>query len=165
MRNSSEKILVTGGAGFIGSEYVRQAIARSQRVIVVDKITYAGDLNRLKAVKDRYTFYKTDICHLKRLETIFRKERPTVVAHFAAETHVDRSILDVSPFIQSNIFGTRNLIEIAHRYKIKKFLHISTDEVYSDNLRGGGARKLHCWPPPTLTPPRRRAGTSCSLCH
>jgi dTDP-glucose 4,6-dehydratase len=136
MSAASEKILVTGGAGFVGSEFVRQAITRGQRVVVVDKITYAGDLKRLSDVRGRYVFYKTDICDLKQLEAIVRRERPTVFAHFAAETHVDRSILDIFPFIRSNIIGTRNCIEAAHRYKIKKFLYISTDEVYGENLKG-----------------------------
>lgn len=136
MHVSSEKILVTGGAGFIGSEFARQAVGKGRRVVVVDKITYAGDLKRLRDVCGRYVFYKTDICHFTQLESIFEKERPAVVVHFAAETHVDRSILDTPPFVRSNITGTQNFIEICRRYKIRKFLHISTDEVYGENLRG-----------------------------
>ena len=80
--------------------------------------------------------HKTDIRHFRQLEAVVRKERPAVIVHFAAETHVDRSILDIAPFIQSNVIGTRNLVAIARRYKIKKFLYISTDEVYGENLKG-----------------------------
>lgn len=131
-----EKILVTGGAGFIGSEFVRQGLRRGCRVSVVDKITYAGDLSRLKNVAGEYAFYKTDICDLKTLERIIRKEKPQVIVHFAAETHVDRSIQGAGAFIRTNVIGTQNLIDLSRKFEVEKFLHISTDEVYGESRKG-----------------------------
>ena len=131
-----KKVLVTGGAGFIGSEFLRQGVKKKYSISVVDKITYAGDLARLWEVKGRYSFHRVDIGDFKKLELIFKKEKPSVVVHFAAETHVDRSIQNVHPFIQANITGTQNLIDLARRYKVKKFIHISTDEVYGESKKG-----------------------------
>jgi len=136
MRKQASKILVTGGAGFIGSEFVRQAVKKRQRIVVVDKLTYAGDLRRLKEIEGTYVFHKTDICRKAKLEAVIKKERPSIIVHFAAETHVDRSILDAEPFIQTNISATQNLIDLSRKYKIRKFLHISTDEVYGESLKG-----------------------------
>jgi dTDP-glucose 4,6-dehydratase len=138
-RGLSLKILVTGGAGFIGSEFVRQAIKKGHKIVVVDKLTYAGDLARLKEVKDRYKFYKIDICDKKSIDSIFAKEKPEAVVSFAAETHVDRSIQDANPFIETNIKGTHILLDVAIKYKIKKFIQISSDEVYGDIERGSFA--------------------------
>lgn len=152
MRKRIHKILVTGGAGFIGSAFVRllrnrdcprqcskRVINRGlslNKVVVVDKLTYAGDLKRLKEVEGKYKFYKSDICDKKKVEMIFQKENPDVIIHFAAETHVDRSIADSDCFIKTNIIGTKLLLDLARKYKIKKFIHISTDEVYGDIRRG-----------------------------
>lgn len=136
MRQRIHKILVTGGAGFIGSEFVRQAVRLKKNIIVIDKITYAGDLLRLKEIWGKFTFYKTDICDRDKLEAIFRKESPLEIIHFAAETHVDRSLRDAYSFIQTNLVGTQNLIDLARKYGIKKFLHISTDEVYGESRSG-----------------------------
>jgi len=130
------KILVTGGAGFIGSEFVRQAIKKGQKVVVIDKLTYAGDLKRLEEVKTKFTFHKVDIFQKAKLDSVIKKEKPHTIVHFAAETHVDRSIQDAEPFIQTNITGTQNLINCARKYKVKKFLHISTDEVYGESRQG-----------------------------
>jgi dTDP-glucose 4,6-dehydratase len=137
MRQKIHKILVTGGAGFIGSEFVRQGIRKGYRMVVVDKLTYAGDLARLRDVKNQFTFYKTDIANKKQLERIFKKEHPKFVVHFAAETHVDRSIhQDVAPFLQTNVQGTQNLIDLSRHYGIQKFVHLSTDEVYGASRKG-----------------------------
>lgn len=130
-----DKILLTGGAGFIGSEFVRQ-YASAYKIVVVDKLTYAGDVKRLEEVKKKIIFYKADIAHFQSLKNIFKKERPAAVIHFAAETHVDRSIIDNNPFILSNIIGTQNLVNLAILHKVKKFLHISTDEVYGPSKKG-----------------------------
>jgi len=135
-KNKNSKILVTGGAGFIGSEFVRQAVAQGLRVIIVDKLTYAGDLQRLKAVKGKFIFHKVDIMHQDRVMDIFKKEQPQAVVHFAAESHVDRSILNAAEFVRSNIEGTQNLLTVCHKVGIKKFVHISTDEVYGEIARG-----------------------------
>ena len=136
MRSGLFKILVTGGAGFIGSAFVRLLVRQNHRVIVVDNLTYAGDLKRLEETKRKYKFYKADICDEKHIESIVRRERPQIVTHFAAETHVDRSIVDASPFIKTNIKGTQTLLDISRKYKIKKFIHISTDEVYGEIKKG-----------------------------
>ncbi|MEK7849687.1 MAG: GDP-mannose 4,6-dehydratase, partial [Candidatus Omnitrophota bacterium] len=83
MRPKLSKILVTGGAGFIGSEFVRQGVAKSRQIVIVDKLTYAGDLDRLKSIKGKYKFYKTDICDKKAIDKIFKRERPGSIVHFA----------------------------------------------------------------------------------
>jgi dTDP-glucose 4,6-dehydratase len=130
------KILVTGGAGFIGSEFVRQGVRKGYKIIVVDKLTYAGSLKRLAAVKGRFKFYKVDICDKKKLETVFKKEKPEFVAHFAAESHVDRSIADASVFMDTNVKGTQYMLDCSRKFKIKRFLHVSTDEVYGEIEKG-----------------------------
>ena len=132
----TNRILVTGGAGFIGSEFVRQSICKGYKVAVVDKLTYCGDLARLKDCAGKYKFYKTDICNKNKIDEIIKKEKPTTIIHFAAETHVDRSICDVAPFIKTNITGTNILIQSALKYNVKKFIHISTDEIYGESKRG-----------------------------
>ncbi len=126
------KILVTGGAGFIGSEFVRQAVRCGLKVCVVDKLTYAGDLERLKEVRDEISFYRADVTNREFLEHIFERERPEAVVHWAAESHVDRSLLDATPFIEANIKGTQVLLDLARRYPLTKFINISTDEVYGE---------------------------------
>lgn len=126
------KLLITGGAGFIGSEFTRQAVKRGYDTLVVDSLTYAGDMKRLGAVKEKIRFYKIDITDRKGLENVLKKERPEVVIHFAAESHVDRSILNPKAFLETNIMGTFNLLELAKDYSIKRFINVSTDEVYGD---------------------------------
>ena len=113
MRKKIHKILVTGGAGFIGSEFVRQGIRKGYKIIVVDKLTYAGDLERLKEVKGQFKFYKVDICNKTKISSIFKSEKPQKIIHFAAETHVDRSILDSSTFIETNVKGTQTLLDLS----------------------------------------------------
>lgn len=136
MRTRIHKVLVAGGAGFIGSEFVRQSIKKNYEVVVIDKLTYAGDLARLEIVKGRYRFYKVNICHRKKLREIFEKEKPQIIINFSAETHVDRSISNSFPFIKANIEGVVNLLEISKAYGIKKFIQVSTDEVYGEIKRG-----------------------------
>ncbi|WP_457636414.1 dTDP-glucose 4,6-dehydratase [Persephonella sp.] len=126
------KLLVTGGAGFIGSEFVRQAVERGFDTAVVDKLTYAGDLERLKSVEDKIRFYKADITNREFMEYIFKTEKPDVVVHWAAESHVDRSILDASPFIDANVKGTQVLLDLSKESNIRLFVNIATDEVYGE---------------------------------
>lgn len=126
------KLLVTGGAGFIGSEFVREGVKRGYDIVVVDKLTYAGDLERLKEVEENITFYKADITNKEFIEHIFKTEKPKVVVHFAAESHVDRSILDASPFIKTNVEGTQVLLDVAKDIGVDKFINIATDEVYGE---------------------------------
>lgn len=138
------KILITGGAGFIGSAVVRHIIANTQdSVINVDKLTYAGNLESLATVNDnsRYHFEQVDICDHAELKRVFATYQPDAVMHLAAESHVDRSITGPSDFIQTNIVGTYTLLEATREYwntltpeaKLAfRFHHISTDEVYGD---------------------------------
>ncbi|HEF0022482.1 dTDP-glucose 4,6-dehydratase [Citrobacter amalonaticus] len=138
------KILVTGGAGFIGSAVVRHIINNTQdSVINVDKLTYAGNLESLTEIEnsERYSFEHADICDSNVVARIFETHQPDAVMHLAAESHVDRSITGPAAFIETNIVGTYILLEAARRYwsgldDVKKakfrFHHISTDEVYGD---------------------------------
>lgn len=137
-------ILITGGAGFIGSALIRYFIRETDySVINVDKLTYAGNLNALEDTvhSSRYQFEQVDICNQQELERVFYQHQPDAVMHLAAESHVDRSISGPAAFIETNIVGTYQLLEVVRRYyseltKEKKqqfrFHHISTDEVYGD---------------------------------
>ncbi|MTH47574.1 dTDP-glucose 4,6-dehydratase [Intestinirhabdus alba] len=143
-----KRILVTGGAGFIGSAVVRHIInGTPDAVVVVDKLTYAGNLMSLSPVadSDRFAFEQVDICDRATLDRVFQRYRPDCVMHLAAESHVDRSIDGPAAFIETNIVGTYTLLEAARVYwnacgaeekAAFRFHHISTDEVYGD-LRGG----------------------------
>lgn len=134
-----KNLLVTGGCGFIGSNFIRLLIANpdfSGRIINVDKLTYAGNPENLsdiaRSYPERYIFSKTDICNASDLRNLFTEYDVDAVCHFAAESHVDRSIKDPGSFIQTNIIGTFNLLEIAKSLgdKFQGFHHVSTDEVY-----------------------------------
>lgn len=133
MRKRIPKILVTGGAGFIASAFARLL---KHNFVVVDDLTYAGDLKRLGTVKGKFKFYKADICDKKRIREIFRREKPDIVVNFAAETHVDRSILDGDKFLRTNILGVKNLMDAAREFGVSRFAQISTDEVYGDIIKG-----------------------------
>lgn len=138
------KILITGGAGFIGSAVIRHIIANTtDTVLNIDKLTYAGNLESLASVSDstRYQFSQTDICDQQAIEALFSDFQPDVVMHLAAESHVDRSITGSAAFMQTNIIGTHTLLEVARHYYETlsgdkksnfRFHHISTDEVYGD---------------------------------
>lgn len=138
------KILVTGGAGFIGSAVVRHIINHTtDSVLNIDKLTYAGNLESLVSIEnnERYQFVQADVCDATSMNQLFNGFQPDLVMHLAAESHVDRSIDGPSAFIQTNIMGTYNLLEVARYYwqqlsdekkAIFKFHHISTDEVYGD---------------------------------
>lgn len=133
------RYLVTGGAGFIGSNFIRHLLSREEdaRVINLDKLTYAGNLDNLRDVESdpRYQFVRGDIADPKIVEKCFRKG-VDVVVHFAAETHVDRSIQDAAGFIDTDVKGTFYLLENAKRFGVKKFIQISTDEVYGSVAKG-----------------------------
>ncbi len=136
MRPRIRKILVTGAAGFIGSAFTRLAVKNDCKVIAVDKLTYAGDLTRLSSLSGRYVFYKCDICDRKKIEKIIGKEKPQAIINFAAETHVDRSIRDARVFSETNLLGTQVLMDVSRKAGLDKFVHISTDEVYGDIIKG-----------------------------
>jgi len=140
----SIKVMVTGGAGFIGSAVIRHIInCTNDSVINVDKLTYAGNLESLSGVSEssRYVFEQVDICDRLSLDRVFAQHQPDVVMHLAAESHVDRSIDGPAEFIETNIVGTYTLLEVARQYWLAlegerknsfRFHHISTDEVYGD---------------------------------
>lgn len=129
-----KNILVTGGAGFIGSNFIRYYLKMHSDVNLVnfDKLTYAGNLENLADVAgdSRYKFVKGDICNRSDVETVFRDHNIDTVVHFAAESHVDRSILGAAVFVQTNVVGTNVLLEVAKELGVDHFLHVSTDEVY-----------------------------------
>ncbi len=127
------KILVTGGAGFIGSNFVHYMLDRypNYRIINLDALTYAGNLENLRSIQENsnYSFVKGDITNSVLVDSLFEQGVDTVV-HFAAESHVDRSILEPDVFVKTNVLGTQVLLEAARKYNVKKFVHVSTDEVY-----------------------------------
>src|SRR5256885_14313377 len=139
------KILVTGGAGFIGSSFVRYILRTRKSVDVVnyDLLTYAGNLRNVEeiATNPRYEFVRGDIANTEQLGRLFKQHRFDAVINFAAETHVDRSILDSAPFVRTNIEGTRCLLEESRQHKIAKFVQISTDEVYGSLGSSGSFRE------------------------
>lgn len=126
------EILITGGAGFIGSNFIRLMLEAhpDYKIINLDKLTYAGNLNNLKDEEKNknYSFLKGDICDKKIVEKLVKKV--SIIINFAAESHVDRSIIGADNFIQSNVFGAYILLQAAKKFEIKKFIQISTDEVY-----------------------------------
>ena len=122
-------IFVTGAAGFIGSNFVHYLKSQTyDEIVVLDKLTYAGSTDNLNP--HTFPIEIVDIADKKKLERIFQKYRPRFIFHFAAESHVDNSIEDATPFVETNVTGTLNLLELSVMYKVEKFHHISTDEVY-----------------------------------
>ncbi|WP_298914904.1 dTDP-glucose 4,6-dehydratase [uncultured Algimonas sp.] len=137
------KILVTGGAGFIGSAVIREAVARGHSVVNVDKLTYAANLDSLRSVADEdgYIFERMDVCDTQAVAALMQRTRPDAVMHLAAESHVDRSIDGPGDFIQTNIVGTFSMLQAARSHwaglepdakALFRFHHVSTDEVYGD---------------------------------
>jgi dTDP-glucose 4,6-dehydratase len=128
------RFLVTGGAGFIGSAFVRMLIEKAQvsQITNLDKLTYAGNLENLAAVAAdaRYRFVHGDICDKTLVNELVEETRPDVLVNFAAESHVDRSILSPEPVFETNLRGTLTLLEAARVHHVERFLHVSTDEVY-----------------------------------
>ena len=126
-------ILVTGGCGFIGSNFVKLLCARDYRVINLDKLTYAGNLENIADIAgENHQFINGDICDQDLVNRLVEKETPWAIVNFAAESHVDRSILDAKPFLQTNIIGVQSILESIRRFPVERFIHISTDEVYGD---------------------------------
>jgi dTDP-glucose 4,6-dehydratase len=130
------RILVTGGAGFIGSNFIHYMLEKhpDYRIICLDKLTYAGNLRNLESALNRENFHfiKGDICDRELVYRVFEEEKPDVVVNFAAESHVDRSIEDPEIFLKTNIIGTQVLMDACRKYGIKRFHQVSTDEVYGD---------------------------------
>jgi len=128
------KLLVTGGAGFIGSNFIRYILKEypDWQAVNLDKLTYAGNLTNLKDAEGNphYKFVRGDIADHKLVDKLFKEEKFDAIVNFAAESHVDRSMLDASPFIETNIKGVQVLLEAIRRYPLGCFIQISTDEVY-----------------------------------
>ncbi len=135
-------LLVTGGAGFIGSHFVLRHVAQysNDRVVVLDKLTYAADLSFLDPVKDRIRFVQGDIADSSLVKSLIEEDRIDAIINFAAETHVDRSISDAAPFLHTNILGIQSLIDVCRAHPKTLLFQISTDEVYGD-LRDGDRPK------------------------
>ncbi|KON82889.1 spore coat protein [Rossellomorea marisflavi] len=131
-----KKILVTGGAGFIGGNFVQYMVKKYPQydIFNLDLLTYAGDLTKHKSIetKENYFFVKADIADREIITSLFKKERFDYVVHFAAESHVDRSITDPGIFVQTNVLGTQVLLDASKEVNVKKFVHVSTDEVYGE---------------------------------
>jgi dTDP-glucose 4,6-dehydratase len=129
-----QRMLVTGGCGFIGSNFIRLELQTNPNlsIINVDKLTYAGNLENLADFQNdsRYQFARGDICDKEFINSLLKDGHVDAVVNFAAESHVDRSILDSSPFVQTNIVGTQNLLDCCRQHQIKRYLQVSTDEVY-----------------------------------
>lgn len=138
------RLLVTGGAGFIGSNFIRYWLTNhdSDEIVNFDKLTYAGNLENLFDLSDsaQYHFVKGDICNTSEVASVMNGI--DVVVHFAAESHVDRSILNAAPFVETNVIGTQVLLDAAREAKVKRFHHVSTDEVYG-SLELGSKEKFH----------------------
>ena len=127
------RLLVTGGAGFIGSNFVRMAVRKGHDVVVLDKLTYAGNLANLRDLLDAGTisFERGDVCDAGIVTAAMRGA--DAVVHFAAETHVDRSVLDAGDFVRTDVLGTHVMLEAARKANVDRFLHVSTDEVYGES--------------------------------
>jgi dTDP-glucose 4,6-dehydratase len=135
-----EKILVTGGAGFIGSNYVHDALDRypDWRIVVFDKLNYRGNLDNLKDLANhpRYAFVKGDICDAAAVSAAIEQHDIDTIVNFAAETHVDRSIMDPDAFVRTDVYGTYVLLEATNKYKLERLHQVSTDEVYGQVMEG-----------------------------
>lgn len=136
------KILVTGGAGFIGSNFIRYILSKypHYHIVNLDKLTYAGNLDNLSSIEDHsnYQFVKGDICDSELVNRIV-KDGIDAIFHFAAESHVDRSIYDPAIFVKTNVLGTQVLLESALKFKIDRFIQVSTDEVYGSLGKEGSS--------------------------
>ena len=129
-------VIVTGGAGFIGSNFIFYMLKKhpDYKIVCVDKLTYAGNLSTLKSVLDKpnFRFVRADICDREAIFKLFEEEKPDIIVNFAAESHVDRSIEDPGIFLQTNIMGTAVLMDACRKYGIMRYHQVSTDEVYGD---------------------------------
>ena len=130
----SNNVLVTGAAGFIGANFAEYFVNKhpDYNVIVLDKLTYAGNMDNLKKVMDKITFEKGDIFDFEFVMNLFKKYDINGVIHFAAESHVDRSITDPEIFVKTNVMGTTTLLDAAKEFGVKRYHQVSTDEVYGD---------------------------------
>ena len=151
-----QNLMVTGGAGFIGSNFVRYMLQEHQvHIVVYDKLTYAGNMDNLKDVAeqfaDRYAFEKGDIADAAQVDQVIQQYQVDTIVNFAAETHVDRSLMEAGGFITTDVFGTYVLLEAAKKHGVERYHQVSTDEVYGQVLTGSSVetdplhtRNLQC---------------------
>jgi dTDP-glucose 4,6-dehydratase len=162
MRN----LLITGGAGFIGSNFVHYVLNKypDYKVVVYDKLTYAGNLDNLLDVANdpRYTFVRGDICDVDRVDVVMREHEIDAIVNLAADTHVDRSLMEAGSFIQTDVFGTYVLLEAAKKYQVERYHQVSTDEVYGQVLEGSS---LETDPLLTRSPYAASKGGGDLMCH
>ncbi len=158
---NNKTILVTGGAGFIGSNFIHYMFKKypDVKIINLDLLTYAGNLENLKdiAEKPNYTFVKGDIADIKVVNEVI--PGADYIVNFAAESHVDRSIEDPSVFVRTNVIGTQVLLDAAKRHGVERFLQISTDEVYGSLAQPGILQRKLLWPPTAHIRPVKPART------
>ena len=146
------RMMVTGGAGFIGSNFVRYMLQAypDYMILVYDKLTYAGRLENLQDVAEafgeRYAFVKGDICDVAAVEQALTEHEIDTIVNFAAETHVDRSLMEPGSFIQTDVYGTYVLLEAARKLNLERYHQISTDEVYGQVLEGRSTETDHLGP-------------------
>ncbi len=165
MRN----LLITGGAGFIGSNFVHHILDKYAdcKVVVYDKLTYAGNLDNLRDVADdpRYRFVRGDICDMEHLDQVVREHAIDNIVNFAAETHVDRSILEPGSFIQTDVYGTHVLLEAVRKFGLERIVHISTDEVYGSVLEGSSVETDRLLPNSPYSASKAGADLMCRAYH
>ena len=161
------KLLVTGGAGFVGSHFIRQALSEHPgwEIVNLDKLTYAGNLENLKDVENspRYRFVQGDIADREVVGALLQQGMD-VIANFAAESHVDRSIPDPSPFVETNIKGTQALLDGARQYRVAKFVQVSTDEVYGSIEAGKFTEEAPLSPTSPYAASKAAADLLCLAC-
>jgi len=160
------RLLVTGGAGFIGSNFVRRRLAAhpDDALVVLDKLTYAGNLENLAGLDERpgYRFLRGDVAERADVEAAFDAAGPVdALVHFAAESHVDRSLEDAAPFVRTNVSGTQVLLDVARRRGVGRFLHVSTDEVYGSCAEGEPGFDERAPLAPTSPYAASKAGADC----
>ena len=159
------KIIVTGGAGFIGSNFIYYMLSEhpEDKLVCIDSLTYAGDLSVLSPVMDKIVFYRTDIRNKEEIDRIFQIESPDIIVNFAAESHVDNSIENPVIFLDTNIIGTAVLLDACRKYGITRFHQISTDEVYGDLPLNEPELKFTEASPPKPSSPYSASKTSADL--
>ena len=164
-----ENLLITGGAGFIGSNFVHHILDKypGYKVIVYDKLTYAGNLDNLQDVADdrRYSFVRGDICDMELVEEVVQEHKVDGIVNFAAETHVDRSIVEPGSFIQTDVYGTHVLLEAVRKFGLRRMVHISTDEVYGSVVEGSSVESDNLRPNSPYSASKAGADLMCRAYH
>lgn len=129
-----KNLLITGGAGFIGSNFVHYILEKypEYRLVIIDKLTYAGNMDNLKDIAGRFVFVQADICYAEAVDAVIGEHKIDTIVNFAAETHVDRSLMEPDAFIKTDVYGTYVLLEAAKNHAVERYHQVSTDEVYGD---------------------------------